>query len=269
MNRGDVHSPGVRCQLVAQEVNTCKEDVFFAATPPMDALRLVLCHVATGTYSRKIRILDAEKGHLHPFGEREMFNEVLPERWRQFFCGRLVWSLYGTRDAPSLSEKFAASRLEGLGFRGLASSFVFRHASRDLVAVLRGDDFVFAGFDADLAWAHCALEENTLLKKVGTLSVDAGDAQEIRVLIRVLHWTACGIAYEADPRHAELLIQASGPSASLQTTPGLKPTSGALGDQSRLSWAEARPNRASAGRANYLALVVWMWHSLPKSFAAV
>ena len=64
--------------------------------------------------------------------------------------------------------KFAASQLEGLGFiRGLAS--VFRHASRDLVAVVHGDDFVFAGVDADLAWAHSALKENILLKKVGTL----------------------------------------------------------------------------------------------------
>ena len=92
--------------------------------------------------------------------------------------------------------------------------------------MVHGDDFVFAGVDADLAWAHCALKENILLKKVGTLSGDAGDVQEIRVLNRVLRWTAWGIAYEADPRHAELLIQASGPSASQRTT------SGAPGDQS-------------------------------------
>ena len=31
-------------------------------------------------------------------------------------------------------------------------------------------------------------------------------------------------AHEADPRHAELLVQALGPSASLRTTLGLKPT---------------------------------------------
>ena len=59
---------------------------------------------------------------------------------------------------------------------------MFGHASRDLVAVVHGDDFVFAGVDADSAWAHCALKENILLKKVGTLSGDAGDVQEIRVL---------------------------------------------------------------------------------------
>ena len=255
MNKGDVHSPEVRCRLVAQEVNTYKEDAFFAATPPLEALRLVLSHVATGTDGRKIMILDAKKAHLHAYAEREMFVELPPERRRPGFCGRLVRSLYGTRDAPSLWEKFAASQLEGLGFiRGLASSCVFRHASRDFVAVVHGDDFVFAGVDADLAWAHSALKENILLKKVGTLSGDAGDVQEIRVLNRVLRWTEWGIAYEADPRHAELLIQALGPNASQRTTPGLKPTSGGPGDQSPLSWAEARLYRACAARANYLAL---------------
>ena len=125
----------------------------------------------------------------------------------------------GPATRPSLWEKFAASQLEGLGFiRGLASSCVFGDASRDPVAVVHGDDFVSAGVDADLAWARCALKENIFLKKVGTLSGDAGDVQEIKVLNRVLRWTAWGIAYEADPRHAELPIQALGPSASQRTT---------------------------------------------------
>ena len=154
--------------------------------------------------------------------------------------------MYGTRDAPSFWEKFAASQLEGLGFiRGRASSCVFRHASRDLVAVVHGDDFVFAGVDADLAWVHCALEQSIR---------DAGDVQGIRVLNRVLRWTTFGIAFEADPRHADLLIQALGPSASQRTTPGLKPSSGAQCDQSPFSWAEARLYRVCAARANSLAL---------------
>ena len=84
-------------------------------------------------------------------------------------CGRLARSLYGTRDAPSLWERFAAAQLKPLGFvRGSASSCVFRHASRDLVVVVHGDDFVFAGVDADLEWVHRELEAKMLFKKVGT-----------------------------------------------------------------------------------------------------
>ena len=64
VNKGDLHHPDVRCRLVAQEVNTYKEDAFFAATPPLEALRLLLSHVATGRKGRvggrKVMILDAK-----------------------------------------------------------------------------------------------------------------------------------------------------------------------------------------------------------------
>ena len=107
-NKGDVDGPEIRCVLVAQEVNTNKEDAFCAATPPLKALRLVLSHLATGTDSRKKMVLDAKKAHLRAYAERQMFVELPPERRRQGFCGRLLRSMYGTREAPSLWEKFAA-----------------------------------------------------------------------------------------------------------------------------------------------------------------
>ena len=72
VKKGDEHSPEVRCRLVAQEVDTNKEDAFFAATLPLETLRLVLSHVATGTNSRKIMILDVKKAHLHAYAEREI-----------------------------------------------------------------------------------------------------------------------------------------------------------------------------------------------------
>ena len=65
-----------RCRLVD------KEDAFFAATPPLEALRLLLSHVATGrkgkVRGRKVMILDAEKPHLHAFAEREVYVELPP-----------------------------------------------------------------------------------------------------------------------------------------------------------------------------------------------
>ena len=200
-------------------------------------------------------VLDAKKAHLHAYAEREVFVEPPPKRRRPGFCGRLVRSLYGTRDAPSLWERFAAAQLEALGFvRGMASPCVFRHTSRDLAVVLHGDDFVFAGADADLDWAHRELEVKMLLKRVGTLGGDPHDMKEIRVLNRVLRWTAWGIAYEADPRHAELLIRALGPSASSRTTPGTKQATSADEDLEPLPWDTARLFRACAARANYLGM---------------
>ena len=258
VNKGDVENPDVRCRLVAQEVNTYKDDDFFAATPPLEALRLLLSHVATeqkGSGGRNIMILDAKKAHLHAYAEREIYVELPPERRRPGVCGRLIRSLYGTRDAPALWERFAASQLEDLGFiRGSASPCVFRHASRDLVVLIHGDDFVFAGAAADLVWVHKELEQRILLKKVGTLGSDSGDVQEIRILNRVLRWTEEGIAYEADPRHADILVQALGSDPSSRATPGAKPASSAVLGLDPLPWDSARLYRACAARANYLAM---------------
>ena len=120
VNKRDKHSPNIRCRLVAQEVNTYREDAFFAATPPLEALRLLLSHVATnsdGSHGgRKVMELDAKKAHLHAFAEREVYIELPPERWKPAVCGRLIRSLYGMRDAPALWERFLAAQLEAVGF---------------------------------------------------------------------------------------------------------------------------------------------------------
>ena len=55
--------------MVAQEVNTYREDAFFAATPPLEAFRLLLSHAASGRDGKhggmKVMLLDAKKAHLH------------------------------------------------------------------------------------------------------------------------------------------------------------------------------------------------------------
>jgi len=243
--------------LVVQEVNTYKEDAFFASTPPLEALRLLVSHVATGRRGRrggrKIMVLDAKKAHPPAFAEREIYIELPPERRRPGYCGRLLRCLYGTRDAPALWERFLASQLEALGFiRGQANPCLFRHSTRDLIVVVHGDDFTFAGVDEDLEWVHRELEPRILLKKVGVLGADDGDLKELRILNRVLRWMPWGIAYEADPRHAELLAQALGSEKVSRSTPGVK-TSGVTEAQP-LDPENARLFRAYAARANYLGM---------------
>ena len=263
--QGDQNKPDVRCRLVAQEVNTYREDAFFAATPPLEAIRLLLSHVASGRTGkrggRKVMVLDAKKAHLHAFAEREIYIELPPERRKPGVCGRLIRCLYGTRDAPALWERFHGSQLEAIGFeRGQANPCLFRHRSRDLIVVVHGDDFSFAGAEADLEWVSGELESRILLKRVGTLGGDSWDLKELRVLNRVLRWRGWGIAYEADPRHAELLAKALGPGATSRSTPGVKAggvaataTGGGIGG-TPLSWGEARLFRAHAARANYLGM---------------
>ena len=67
---------------------------------------------------------------------------------------------------------------------------------------------MFTAIEEDLKWVHKALERRILQKVVGTIGGDNWDLKELRVLNRVLRWQEWGIAYEADHRHAELLIKA-------------------------------------------------------------
>ena len=99
---------------------------------------------------------------------------------------------------------------------------------------------------------HRELEPRILLKKVGVLGADDGDLKELRILNRVLRWMPWGIAYEADPRHAELLAQALGAEKASRSTPGVKP-SGDMEAQP-LDPENARLFRAYAARANYLGM---------------
>ena len=55
------------------------------------------------------------------------------------------------------------------------------HSTIDLICVVHGDDFTFAGTDASLKWVEERTHESCLMKVVGKLGGDAEDAREILV----------------------------------------------------------------------------------------
>jgi hypothetical protein len=120
--------------------------------------------------------------------------------------------------------------------------------------MVHGDDFVFVGHDADLAWTEKIMGESFLIKVVGKLGGDRGDEPEIRVLNRVLRWNAEGIKYEADPRHAELLAREVGAAGPAVRTPGAKGNAKDKVEEEPLDEAATRWFRSGAARANYLAM---------------
>ena len=90
-----------------------------------------------------------------------------PELNKQGVCGRLKRCLYGTRDAPARWEAFLAKELKKHGFKqGVASACCFYHPGRDIQAVVHGDDFVFVGLDADLAWVEKRMHDSFWVKVV-------------------------------------------------------------------------------------------------------
>ena len=46
-NKGDLDDPSYRSRLVGREFNMPKDDSLYAATPPLEALRLIVSYAAT------------------------------------------------------------------------------------------------------------------------------------------------------------------------------------------------------------------------------
>ena len=155
-----------------------KSDDFFTATPPLEALRLLLSDLASrpgrGTRSEiKMMVIDAKKAHLHAMAGRELFIELPPEAGGG--CARLRRSLCGTRDALALWEAFVAAQLHNLGcVWGRPNACTFAHPQRGLRCIVHGDDFVFTGVGHELAWALSELDKVVLLKVVGCAGVREG-----------------------------------------------------------------------------------------------
>ena len=78
-NKGDASQPIVRCRYVAQEIAFSRSDDFFAATPPLEALRLLISHAASNRkQGYKILVMGARKAHLHAYADREIYVELPP-----------------------------------------------------------------------------------------------------------------------------------------------------------------------------------------------
>ena len=99
------------------------------------------------------------------------------------------------------------------------------------------------------------MKERYLLKARGRLGPDARDHKEIRILNRIIEWAEEGIWYEADQRHADIIVRDIGileRSKSL-STPGEKQgvVSGNADEEQQGN--EATLFRALTARGLYLA----------------
>ena len=115
-NKGDDDNPNYRSRMVGKEFNDRKVEGIFAAAPPLEALRLLLSWAATSDTAttggvagrgedKSILIADVSRAFFEAPATRDICVE-LPEEalgkgeTSQDTVGKLLASLYGTRDAP-------------------------------------------------------------------------------------------------------------------------------------------------------------------------
>ncbi|CAE8634939.1 unnamed protein product [Polarella glacialis] len=251
-NKGDRANPDVWCRLVACQYNQHKDAELYAATPPLEALRFLISAAATSTtrtglgeagrarraVQRKLLFIDARRAY---------FNAVSTTLTYDGMCGMLNKCMYGTRDTARRWEETYSQHLLDLGFvQGRASPCCWSHSTRDIQLVVHGDDFTFIGVDVDLNWIQSALALKFEIKVRGLLGGGAGDVQEMHILKHAVQWTKHGITYEADQRHAELIIKEFGLATANSVV--------AAGEKDRSPEAWSRP-LSSAGGSAYRSIV--------------
>ena len=119
-NKGNATQPKVRARHVANEVNHYDDAQYFAATPPLESIRLLLSKFAQRSKANpnlKLGFLDVTKAYFHASPTRSVYVRV-PKRTGlpPGIYGKLKRCCYGTRDAGALWEECCARALVDLGF---------------------------------------------------------------------------------------------------------------------------------------------------------
>ena len=161
INKGDDEDPDYRSRFVAKEIKRDTREDLFAATPPLEAIKLLFSLAVTegiGWVGDKLRgmkldFVDVSCAYLHARAKRKIYIKLPAEDMEEGMCGMLDMSLYGTCDAAQNWEDTYSEWLISFGFiRGKASPCVFYHPGRSLRVVVHGDDFTILGWEESLDW---------------------------------------------------------------------------------------------------------------------
>ena len=134
INKGDEINPNYRSRLVAREINTKANPDMFAATPPTEALKLMIAIAATKDSKgrrRRLMVNDVSRAYFYAKAIRKVYVEIAEEDREPGegdMVGELLHSMYGTRDAAQNWQEEFSNMLEGIGFRADRSSpCIFYH----------------------------------------------------------------------------------------------------------------------------------------------
>ena len=263
INKGDDQRPNYRSRWVAQQIRTDKGQwELFAGTPPLEAIRY-LVSVCASMKGARLMTNDISRAYFFADVKDDIFVELPAEAEHggdKSKCARLRKALYGTRAAASCWAECYTDILIKNGFtKGKSSPCLFHHADRDILTLVHGDDFMSTAKAAELDWLNNVLRKELAVKTEILGPAGEKDAkQQIMFLNRVITWEAAGIRYEADPRHAEIIVSQMGLEGTNPrgvSTPGVKDAFIRCeddGENPQMSAQDASGYRGLAARANFL-----------------
>ena len=178
--------------------------------PAHHCSKLFVCFALSASF---LQFLDVSRAYPHAEVLRDDFCvETVPEMvFPEDTCllARRGW--YGMRDAGQAFEFAVRDHFLDPDFKqGMFSTCVFAYRSKFLLYFVHGDDYVGLGVRGDLEGYKAKLSERFIVKDRGFLGADG--LHEIRILNRVITYHLANpgcpemLTYEADQRHADLLI---------------------------------------------------------------
>ena len=265
INKGDSKNPDYRSRFVGKEFNTGVDSSLYAATPPLEALKLLISGAASerrrGTH---MMFSDVKRAYFNAPTNREIYVEVPREdpNWKPGLLGRLRLSLYGTRDAAANWQRCVSEHLVSIGFRpGRSNPCVFWHPEREIRALVHGDDYASTGDLKQLDWLRTELEKKFEMKTQIVGHSNRSDViREAKILNRVVRANEEGWEYECDQRHVEIMLEQLGlTQAKPLGTPGVEETTDKKDGGTEVSKSPILSNekaslyRAITARGNYVA----------------
>jgi hypothetical protein len=207
----------------------------------------------------KLSFIDIRRAHFTAKATREIYVELVPEDQddpNNPQCGLLEKSMYGTQDAAQNWELEYGDFMVSNGFiQGLGSPCLFYHPSRNIRTSVHGDDFTNLGSESQLLWLKERFLERYEIKDSGIMGPGVNDVKSARVLNRLITWHSDHIAYEADPRHVEIIVQELGlQGAKPVSAPGGRDNKDVEDESTPLSPQKTFQYRSLVMRAQYLSL---------------
>ena len=261
VNKGDEINPEYRSRLVAQEIKTDKSQELFAGTPPLEAKKMLMSLATTqgvgigqGAHL-KLDFIDICRAYFNAAARREVFVKLPPEDHEEGMVGKLLKSMYGTRDAAQNWEtEYREFMIKHCEFSQCRSTpCMFWHKERELRVVIHGDDFTVLGAHDNLMWFRKMIKERFEAKFRGMLGPSNKDDKQVTILNRTVNWTREGITYKADHRHVEIIIKDLGlESAKSAATPCVEKKD-LEGQEDELEDQRSLRYRSCVTRINYLA----------------
>eukprot|EP00973_Karenia_brevis_P081866 11349902-Karenia_brevis.AAC.1 len=260
INKQDAKNPLYRSRLVAKQFRTNNDPDLFAATPPLEAMKIIISTAATigEGETRKIMVNDVSRAYFYARSESPTFVRICSEDWEdgdEHKCGELQVSMYGTRQAAQNWQNRVNEVLEKHGFSQAKSSpCVFHHVGRDILTMVHGDDFLSTATEANLRWLKGILD-TTFEIKTKIVGPEARDEKQLKILNRIITYRDSGIDYEPDPRHAEIIIEQLGLKEGKEvSTPGVDQEPLTANSTEKLNTEQTTRYKSIVARANFLAL---------------